>query len=320
MIKKYFLLFILSLLIMIYLLFPFGDIGDLVGSEIAKATQNKVQLQFEDMNLSLIPLGLKLSDVNVKTLVAPEVSSESISVYPSFLSLVSLGLFNKKIPQGRVSVEKIFNGDLNLKLAQAKASEKVKDRFNLEIEASQLSLNDLKKMIPGSSAEMDGLLSSKSSFDFDLNFQEPIDGVFNLKAEQLKFSSLSIPTPLGPLPLPSVNFKQILSAGKISNDQLNIEQFEFGDDKDELQGSLKGRIQLSLRPQDPRNPVQLGSYSLEVQIKAKNSLISKAATLIDIINGMIPPEAQKKTISGMEYRVKVSGERFGPPPQMETLR
>lgn len=316
--KKNFLVFIFSFLILIYFLFPFGDIADLVSSKVLEATNQKIQLQFSNMDISLIPVGLNLEQIHMKSSLAPEISCEKIQIRPSLLSLPSILSQKKSLPLGQIYIEKIFNGDVDLKLSSAKASEKVDQRYKLDFQAQNLNLLEFKRVfqLP---LELEGSLSLNGILNFDPAFSEAPDGSLNLNSRPLSLSSLSIPTPLGPLPLPSLRFQQISAAGKFSEGQLNIESFTFGEPQDDFSGTLKGYVKINLQANNPSQRVQFGAYSFEVQIHAKPNFISKVSTLLDILNGMIPPGSQKNSATGTEYRMKLTGSRFGPPPHMEAL-
>ena len=58
--KFKFVVLLFSTVVFAFILFPFDDLSDLVSTQVSKATSGRVYVQFDHMNLSLLPLGLRL--------------------------------------------------------------------------------------------------------------------------------------------------------------------------------------------------------------------------------------------------------------------
>src|SRR6185312_12330747 len=103
--KKMIIFTILSTVVFFVLIFPYDDLSDLV---MAKAAEQGVFLDFDNMGLSLFPPSLHLNKVTVDTAMLPTVNAGEIYLAPNIMGILTLS------PGFSASMEDFLKGSLSV--------------------------------------------------------------------------------------------------------------------------------------------------------------------------------------------------------------
>lgn len=299
--KKKILIYFLFTLLFLVVLFPFGDLSDFVTSQISKATNNQVFVQFRDPGFSIFPsLGFELQEVNVETHFLPPIKAQSLTVAPSILGLITFK------PGVKLNATKIMGGDLDLSLQQ---SGKTNQIVNVESENLELGeiLNLTKIKLP-----ITGKVNMVGSADIDGSFVEQPKAELDIQINKFDLSSDSIATPLGPLNLPPLSLSKVNIKGEMKDGRVTIEQLTAGQSSDEMQANVRGRLDVRVQQ---GMIMQAGVYDLEIRITAKESFKQKAGLFLSFLNAYQKPGSDGSTV----YAFRIKGQNFYMPPNMSAL-
>lgn len=300
---------ILSTLVFLLVLFPTNDLGDLVSSQVARVTHNRLFLQFEELKLSLFPTpGMKVEHVFVETQGIPGVAAQEIRVTPSLGGLIA------QKPYGSVSAKGLFKGDVQINVKSGARTENGVERQKVEIRAQKLNLQDLREVarLP---VMMKGQVDLESAALIDLSFSEQPDVDINLSVRQFELPPSNISTPMGPLTLPDLKLTAVELKGRLAGGKLIIENGQIGKEGDELRGQITGNMDLSVMNSGGILSPILGGYTFNVNLKAKRSFQDRANLFLTFIDAYKTPTAE-----GAEYRFKVSAASTLVPPNIGSAR
>ena len=276
-------------------LFPYSDISDRVTSEVLKATNKQVYLQFDDLGLSLFPVpGLALQNVTVEAApLRTPLKANTISVYPSILGFLSFS------PGVSLDITQIFGGDMHI-TAQAAA------KGHEHLKASGESL-DLKRIVDLLSSPMHptGKLDLQTDMVIDGTFQEQPDGKARMQMKNVQLLNPQIPTMMGMFSLPNLSMKKITGDITLKAGRIQLDKVEVGDRSDALYAQVSGAMDLKITPGNPMQPVQLGAIDLTVELILQDPLVHDQ-TLRNVLD--ITLAAHKKPSQGTSevYRFRVA--------------
>lgn len=300
------LVFFISTLGFLILLFPLNDVGDLVSAQVSKATANQTYLQFDNLELSVMPFGLKMNQVYVETPAISALRIQELTVRPSVSALI------RKQPYGYAEANGVLRGNVSLSVGSGTPSDKGIDRAQIALKAEKVSLKEVRNLL-NLPFFLQGDLNVETQGLTDLTFQEQPDMELNLVLNQFELPPTNINTQFGPLTLPELKLKQVELKGRLSNGTFIIEKGEVGKQGDELQATLKGSIQMSLRRNGMNQIIPvLGAYNLDVDLRTQGGFQQKAGLFLSFL--------QSHQKAPGQYKFKVASSAFGLPPQISTLR
>jgi type II secretion system protein N len=298
-------LMLACLVIFVFLLFPYDDLSDLVSGQVATATKNSVFLQFDKLRLSLFPQpGLKMNKVFIETLSMPGLSVEELTLTPSISAFIS------QQPHGRLAAKGLLKGQVEVKVGDGGKSERGTELTSLQLQAQKLSLQELKQIVK-LPMMIKGQLDLETNGKLDLLFQEQPNVQLNMKIQKFEMPAGNFSTEMGDIPMPEIKLSDIELKGKVSDGRLLIESGKFGGPNEDLNGTIKGSIQLSLRNYGTGVVPEFGSYSFDIDFLPSAALREKAGLYLSFLSSYT---------QGSRYRMKISGSSFGAPPQMSPLR
>ena len=309
--KKKLLVVILSAMICFLWLFPYEDLSDLVTERVAKETQNKVFITFDDLNLALFPApGLDMTSVKLEIQNIAPIEVKALSLSPSIASLLAFKLgFVAKL-------EGLLDGDVQLTVKPGdKTSEKEKDiKFqNIDFEAENIQLDQIKKF-----AKMPIELKGRANFEFnaevDPQFIEQPEAEASLTTKKLKLPSSTIPSQMGPMPFPEMNFSKVNFKGRLIGGDLVIEQLELGTPQDPLFLRAKGTIGLEIRNTGAGLAPRPGSFDLKLEINNKDRNNKDLQLPLSFLDSYKSGSGDKDT-----YLLRVKAAQFGVNPNMSKL-
>lgn len=307
-IKKYrlpLLVFWLSTVLFLILLFPLNDVGDLISTQVSQATGNQVYFQFDELNLSVAPPGLKMSQVYVETMNMAALRARDITVRPSISGLI------RGKPYGYVEANGILRGDVTLNLGAGSNSDRGTERAQIDLKAQKVSLKELRSLL-NVPFLIQGDLNLETTALADLTFQEQPDMEVSLVLNRFELPPTNVNTAFGPLTLPELKLKQMELKGRLSNGSFVIEKGEIGKPGDEIQATLKGTMQMSLQNMGGQIVPVFGGYNLDVDLRAQKSFQDKAGLFLSFL--------QSHQKAPGQYKFKVAAPNFAAPPNISTLR
>ena len=228
---KPFLISLFCALVFFLLLFPTGDLGDLVSSKVSELSKNQVFLQFNNFSFNITPPGVEFSEVFLETSFTPGISAEEISITPSIPGLIS------QKPYGSVKAKGLLNGNLYLSIKKGQSTEAGAERQRILLESENINLAALRELMKWSLA-IEGKLSLNADGQGDLALSEQPEVDLNLDVLKFALPPATINTMMGPLTLPDMKLGQIHVKARLSNGKLNIESGEIGKKADDLHGKI----------------------------------------------------------------------------------
>ena len=304
--KKKVFIGLVAYFIFLFLLFPFGDLGTFVTTQVAKLTQNQIFVKFEDLKFSLVPSpGLELHNVQVQGLQFPQLTTDRLTVSPSIAGLLAFK------PGVSLNAKGLLNGDVSLTTRGGSKATSGATKQNISLEADSIELSKL-AVVLGLPMTLEGKVNVDTDAVIDPSFSEQPNANVDLKAVRVNITSASVPTPIGPLALPDTKLQELVVKGQIAEGNLNIEKAQIGVPSDELFAQIKGTMTLNFQTAGGQVRVNPGPFDLTIQIKAKPSYQAKAGLFL----GFLDSYKKTQTAQGTEYIFKVAGNNFYAPPRI----
>lgn len=300
---------IVSTFVFIFVLFPFDDLSDLISSQVAKVTNGSVYVQFERLKMSILPHpGVKMDQVYIESIRTPALSAQELVITPSITGMIA------QKPYGSVSAKGLLKGDVHVSMGKGTRSDNGVERHRIEVSAKKIALNDVRELanLP---VLLKGQLNLETTALADLSFQEQPDVEVNLTINQFELPPSNVNTPMGPLTVPELKLSSIELKGRLAAGRFVIEQGTIGKSGDELQGTVKGDIGLTIVNRGGSFGQQIGAYNFEIDLRAKKSFQDKATLFLTFIDGFKTPTAE-----GAQYKFRLSASNPMMPPSFGAAR
>lgn len=300
---------LLSTLIFIFVLFPFDDLSDLISSQVSKVTNNSVYVSFEKLKMSLFPTpGVKMDQVYIESIRTPALSAQELVITPSISGLI------QQKPYGQVSAKGLLKGDVDLQVGKGTRTENGLERHRVEVSAKKVSLHDLRELanLP---ILLKGEIDLQSTVLADITFQEQPDIEVDLKINKFELPPSNVNTPMGPLTLPDLKLTSVELKGRLAAGRFVIENGTIGRPGDELQGTIKGDIAITIVNRGGGFGQQIGAYNLNIDLRAKKSFQDRAILFLGFLDGYKTP-----TADGGQYKFRVSATNPMMPPSISATR
>ena len=300
---------ILSSLVFLFLLFPFDDLSDLISTQVSKLSNNSVYLQFDRLKMSVFPQpGMKLDNVYIEAARLPALTTSELVITPSITGII------QQKPFGHVSAKGLLKGDVDLNVSKGSRSDNGIERQKIELKVKKMSLQDLRELgnLP---VLLKGHLSLETTALADLSFQEQPDIEIVLNINQFELPPSNVNTPMGPLTLPDLKISSVELRGRLAAGRFVIETGTIGKASDELSGTIKGNIGLTIANNGGQFNPQMGAYNFDIDLRTKRSFQDRAALFLTFIDGFKTP-----TADGSQYKFKISATNPMMPPQIGAAR
>lgn len=307
--KKKILILVMATLFFTLLLFPFGDLGDLVNAKISEQTQGAVSLHFEDMGIDIIPRpGFQFSKVSLTVNPLPEINLRSLTIAPSIMALMASQL------GGSISASGLFDGDLSASFKDQSKDKKMLYEVSTSWDDIRIEqILKLAKLTTFASGKIDGEMEGK----IDPSFATQPNGNLILGSSNLELTQL--PMPFGgemyyqPLPKP-VRFKKIDLNLRLEDKTLNIEKSTLVATDDDLDVKVDGKVDLNLLMAGGGIMPDLGSFSINLDLKINQQLLSVLP--LDLVLSTCKIGGEGRTL---RYRCRIAG-RAGSNPQITKIQ
>lgn len=293
------LIFALMFFVMI---FPYNDLSDFVSTKVAALTQNQVYVQFENLNLDLVPHpALAMDDVSVDLPQMPTLKTSHLAVSPSLSALIMLKLgFNLR-------AEDFLGGLLDLTVKPGGKTEQGSEKQYFSLDFNQVSLNALHDLL-SLPVPLQGQANINTSMTIDPQWFEQPDGELDLTSKKLEIPASSIPTQMGPVQIPTFQFNQVQLKSRMSGGKLVIEDAILGKESDAFQGRVKGQMDIRMEKYGPSLQPNIGAYEFKVDVTVKKSLEKDLNILFVLVDRFRTP-----TSDGSRYQFVARGNGYGPP-------
>ena len=290
--------------IMVVLLFPFGDLNDFISSKVLEATQNQIYLQFDELKLNPIAVSANMENVVVETPSISNITIKNLSASPSVKALIA------RQPGGHVIAEGIWGGDLDLKLSPNGSG-----KSDVALSAEKLSLKSITQAF-NIGLPLAGSLKANIQASVDLSFAEQPDGEITAQIQKFEMSSGPVNIPeMGSLNVPEVKFSVVDMKSKLQAGKLILENVKLGGAADDLSGTIKGDMAITFRNMNGQIVPMIGAYNISIDLVAKPAFKDRASFFLNFIDRF-----QSADASGTRYKLKLSSSGPGMPPQMLPLQ
>ncbi|MGE0526057.1 MAG: type II secretion system protein GspN, partial [Bdellovibrionales bacterium] len=263
--KGFFAAMLLSALLFFAWLFPFSDLSDMVTSMVAQATGGKVSVQFESLDLHLVPQpAVSATGLRMESSL-PALEAQWVKFTPGLLHLLlklptTIRAIQGDPEAGRalasrvgfaVDAEGLFGGDLELNVGPGKTSEQGAERSRVSLTVDKVSLNEVEKW-----ADLQVPLRGQATLQTEMNlnpeFKEQPEGDYSVQIKKFSIPSTTVMIPFQganmPVNLPAITLNEVVLRGRLVNGTLFIEEGRFGASQDPLSGRIKGQLGLRLQP------------------------------------------------------------------------
>jgi type II secretion system protein N len=294
-----------------FVFFPFGDLNDVISVQISKATQGQIYVTFEDIEVSIFPdPGLSLEKISLETPDIGPVSVDQLIFLPSISGLIA------QKPSGIVKMRGILGGDLDLAVTPGKRTEAGSETLAVSASGKNLALNRLKTLLQLPVA-LSGKVALEAKGTVEPTFAEQPDVDLELNLEQFAMPQTDIDPPAtGPITLPETKLGKVELKGRLSAGRFNIERANIGTLADELHGTIKGGVSLTLQNRGGLLAIP-GSYNLDVDLTITTAFEPKLRTF----PFLMALDQYKSTVpTGTRYAVKIAAPDPQYPPTMSPLR
>ncbi|MGZ3775493.1 MAG: type II secretion system protein GspN [Pseudobdellovibrionaceae bacterium] len=302
-------LMVFSSIVFLFLLFPFDDLSDLISSLVSKVTNNGVYVQFERLKMSLLPQpGVKMDQVYIESIRTPALSAQELVITPAVRGLI------QQKPYGHITAKGFLKGDLNVEVGKGARSDAGVERQRIEVSAQKVSLHDLRELanLP---VLLKGQLNLQTTALADWTFQEQPDVDIDMTISKFELPPANVDTAMGPLTLPDLKLSTVELKGRLAAGKFIIETGTIGKPGDELYGTIKGNIGLSIVNQGGIFAKQIGAYDFEIDLKTKRSFQERAALFLTFVDSY-----KTQTSDGAQYKFKVSASNPALPPSIGSTR
>ena len=306
------------------LLFPFGDLSDVVTSAIARGTRGAVYVQFNSLALNFVPQpAVSATDVSVETSLPPlkakwaKITPSLFSALFSLPTLISAANGNPEAAASlstklglSVAAEDLLGSNLALSFGPGSKSEQGNPRSRVTLAVEKLNLGEVQKWadLP---MQMNGRAALSTDVQFAPDFKDQPDGEFTIKLDKFVLPASVVQVDMNgamlPVNLPALSLANVAFKGHLSRGTLTIDEGTFGRSPDAIFGRIKGSLGLSLVPAGPSvNPV-FGSYNLIVDMTT-SAMIEKELSFAFI---MLGPGKSPAPGGGGHYLFRATGQGIG---------
>lgn len=331
--RSFFLTTIVAALFFFAWLFPFSDLSDAVTTAIARGTGNQVYVQFNSLDIEILPIvAASASGVAADLATLPTLAVEYLKIRPAWFSMLFSPIKLFKAARGdmeaqtyaavlalsHVRADGILGGDVSVDLSPASVTNGSVS-LNTDLEIEELDLNQLQDW-----AELPVKLKGKASADISMkinpSMSEQPEGEFSLKVSKFSLPASTVMIPMGegasmPMNLPTLTLANVVFRGRLVAGNLVLEEGTFGQASDPVHGRIKGQMDIRIQPVGPGQFVPiLGNYNLTVDLSATKAIEKEIG-----IAFLLFESAKTPTSSGSRYIFRAQGQGMGGVPSITKL-
>lgn len=303
---------LLSAFAFFMLMFPFSDLSDLLTTQIMSATGNRIYFKAQGLNIGLLPVpSVSGNNVTVDVQGASTIEASELTIRPSLLSLWALRSGDIWKVSGSVSAEGLWGGNIHLSMSPAGTNDQGAAKSHLAADGQSIHLKDLENLFGNLPITAQGQASFQSTFDFYPGFEDQPEGQLSLVSQPLKIPPSNIPTDLGVVPIPGLNWSQVQMKGHLSNSTFVIDGVTLGTSKDPVYGRIKGQMNVRV---DRRGP-SIGNYDLTVELTFSRDARRAFQSFLSFIDS----HKQELRGGGARYLFRARATNVNMPPSLESV-
>lgn len=298
--------------------FPYGDLRSIVATQVSRQMGDGFAIDFTEASLAFgFPFAFHLKDFEFDGPGLPAVAADSLTVKPS------LGAIFSRAPEGTFQAEGLFGSTVFTSLSTAGKTKNGIVRHSIEGSIEELALAPLSEALKQAGIigiNLQGKVGSMFTGRIDPSFEEQPIVDIALNGNDVVIPSSQIPiTGMPPVETPMVPLSKVALKGKLAEGKLQIEEFNFGDAKDPLNGRIRGEIGVALRKDGPSTRPVFGSMDLKVEIN-----VSKAMMDANLMSGLgmalsFVSKYKADQAGGSKFAFKVKARQVGEMPTFEAL-
>lgn len=296
--SKIFLFFGL-VIVFVIVFFPYDDLSDRITQEIAVNSGNTLYVQFEDLSIGFLPQpGIKMSNVKIESPMVGEIHADVVRAAPSILAPI------KQLPLGRVQVDNIFSGMLDVSTSPSNKIN-VPTAISADIEFMNFDLGALLKAVVPFPMKAIGKMSLTGLIDIDTEMKSQPEGDIQLVSPQVNIPSFAIETstpsangmPIKQsISIPTLNLGRVQLKGKMKNGKVFFSDTVIGSDRDDVFAKVGGDIDIRVTPAT----VMATYYNLQFDLTLKDAFLASLGSYATMVDLAIGKYAQKSS-GGKRY-------------------
>ncbi len=307
--KKKFLMVIVFTALFFVILFPFDDLSDLMTTKISELSGGSVYVQTDSLGIHWLPNpGVKLSSVLLQLTNLPNISTDELTLSPSFLSLLKGSLGADATAKG------LLKGNVDISYEEAEKNKQGSRNHKIKLAANDIALSSLSSFIRELNIgdfKLAGAMNLNGQAKIDPSLEEQPIGKVEASLKNFVFPTYVIYMGGAPMfNLPELKFKKSSLKSAMAEGKLQIDDLSLGDDKDDLSCKLQGDIAIKLAKGRPTP--DLGAYNFKVELKVQQKFYDQNSVLFALINSSF----KKPFPGGQKFSFKISGDNFMAPPRM----
>jgi type II secretion system protein N len=290
------------------LIFPYDDLSDLATAKVSQLTNNSVYLQFDTLDLGVLPPGVAMGNVSLETTTLPAIKAGRLSLSP-WLSGLIVGKQG-----GSADVKNLFGGVVAADFHEGEKGKSGTRANNIDVDAKGIKLPELAKFLAEgniASLLLQGVLDLSTQLQIDPAFDTQPSGDVGLKIENFSLPGQTLRITMAPgsapmpLALPEVKLGPTKMTAKMENGSLQIQDFSFGNDST-LAGKVTGNLGVTFRRSPAGVQPIVGSYDLRVNLKLPKAFVqANEKAGLSLAFALLPPAARKETAKGTELAFRV---------------
>jgi type II secretion system protein N len=249
------------------LLFPPGDLSDIVSEQVTKATGTYTQ--FDGIEISLIPSpGVRADNILIEPSNLPSISASSAEAGVAVLS----ALTGRK--GANLKLSGLFKGDVEVDFNEGEKLKSGERAQTISVSTARVSLNDVTDYLRSGDlapVSLNGLIDMKSQLKLDPKFETQPSGTLGLEVNSFVLPSQTIQTQVFPVELPSLELGKVVLQAKMGDGQIEIQEMNFGGTKEGISGKIRGNLGMTLRPMRGGVQPMVGNYQLSVDLVMQRS-------------------------------------------------
>ncbi|MCB0413169.1 MAG: hypothetical protein KDD50_02475, partial [Bdellovibrionales bacterium] len=141
---------------------------------------------------------------------------------------------------------------------------------------------------------------------FDLSEQP--DGDTDLSSKDITLQSITIPTAIGAVTLPTLKFSKLNLKGRMNDSRLYIEELELGGPSDPLQLKVKGDSGFYFKQGRGASPVVVENFKIKIQLDVSSEMQSSLYFI-----SLLDEFKKNGTQGNSRYLFRVSGRNLQNP-------
>lgn len=308
-------LLVVFVILWLLYLFPLSELSSGIGAQVAKLSQQQVQMSFQNLSLRLVPspgIALENPKFQISQFGSP-LQMQQLVVHPSLSSLWS------KTPRGQILAEGLWGGKLQLNMSAGSSTATGLARQRINFVANDIDLVPLMSFTGSAhrSVKFMGKLSrAEGSAQLEESLRDPPEANVQLQISQFQLLPSVVETLMGPLSLPPLKISDIQGRLRLQEGQLYLEDITLGKPGDDIQGSVKGSLAVVFTPGALSLGPSLGSYTVDLDLRVSKALEEKAALFLAFLSSYRSVAAGGLT----QYRLRMTGAGPQSTPSLSPIR